>query len=52
VDDESEEELAERESIALLETRPAGPPLSVDDLISFHFLLQDDERLARALAFG
>ena len=51
VDDETEQ-LAQREAIALLETRPPGPPLSVDDLISFHFLLQDDERLARALAFG
>jgi hypothetical protein len=35
-----------------LEDRPSGPPLTVDDLISFHFLLQDDEQLARALAFG
>ena len=35
-----------------LEERPDGPPLTVDDLISFHFLLQDDDRLARALSFG
>jgi hypothetical protein len=34
-----------------LEDRPAGPPFTVDDLIAFHFLLQDDERLERALAF-
>jgi hypothetical protein len=36
----------------ILEERPAGPAFTVDDLISFHFLLQDDDRLARALAFG
>ena len=35
-----------------LESRPDGPPLTVDDLITFHFLLQDDERLARAVSFG
>ncbi|HEX9312978.1 MAG TPA: hypothetical protein VGA30_09195 [Actinomycetota bacterium] len=43
---------AARNEIALLETRPDGPPLTVDDLISFHFLLEDDARLARALAYG
>jgi hypothetical protein len=32
------------------EERPSGPPFTVDDLISFHFLLKDDERLARELA--
>jgi hypothetical protein len=35
-----------------LEDRPPGPAFTVDDLISFHFLLQDDDRLAKALAFG
>ncbi len=25
--------------------RPCGPPLTVDDLIEFHFLLEDDEWL-------
>jgi hypothetical protein len=35
-----------------LETRPEGPPLTVDDLISFHFLLQDDARLFRELRAG
>ena len=31
------------------EARPIGPPLTVDDLISFHFLLRDDSKLQRAL---
>ena len=31
------------------EVRPAGPPLTVDDLINFHFLLKDDEGFHRAL---
>ena len=39
------------EPIDALEEHPPGPPLTVDDLIGFHFLLQDDERLAQALAF-
>ena len=30
------------------EQHPGGPPFTVDDLISFHFLLQDDEKLSRA----
>jgi hypothetical protein len=42
---DSSERLEER-----LEERPEGPPFTVDDLITFHFLLQDDERLARELA--
>jgi hypothetical protein len=31
------------------EARPTGPPLTVDDLINFHFLLKDDSKLQRAL---
>jgi hypothetical protein len=35
------------------EGRVGGRALTIDDLISFHFLLEDDERLARELeAFG
>lgn len=45
---EFEDEAPEVE--APLENRPPGDPFTVDDLISFHFLLQDDERVARALA--
>jgi hypothetical protein len=30
------------------ESRPGGPPFTVDDLITFHFLLRDDEVLHRA----
>jgi hypothetical protein len=32
-----------------IEPRPSGPPLTVDDLITFHFILQDDREMARAL---
>jgi hypothetical protein len=35
-----------------MEGRSEGAPFTVDDLISFHFLLLDDERLARELAVG
>lgn len=45
---EFEDEAPEPE--ALLESRPQGDPFTIDDLITFHFLLQDDERIARALA--
>lgn len=31
------------------EDRPDGPPFTIDDLITFHFLLKDDERVARAI---
>lgn len=35
------------------ERRPGGRAFTIDDLISFHFLLEDDDRLAGALeAFG
>lgn len=52
VDVEGLAELDDEELAAALEDRPDGPPFTVDDLIGFHFLLQDDERLQRALAFG
>lgn len=32
-----------------LEIRSPGPPFTVDDLITFHFLLADDAQLLRAL---
>ena len=31
------------------ESHRPGPPLTVDDLISFHFLLRDDRQLYRSL---
>jgi hypothetical protein len=37
------------DEVVALEQRPTGPPLTVDDLIKFHFLLQDDEALHRLL---
>jgi hypothetical protein len=49
-DPEVEEEPAEEEIVDTYpERRPEGPPLTVDDLIGFHFLIKDDERLYRAL---
>ena len=33
----------------VIEPHRAGPPLTVDDLINFHFLLQDDHQIFRAL---
>ncbi|MDP8957267.1 MAG: hypothetical protein M3N24_09995 [Actinomycetota bacterium] len=35
--------------IGVYEERPDGPPFTVDDVITFHFLLEDDEELDRAL---
>lgn len=32
-----------------IETHRPGPPFTVDDLITFHYLLQDDRELFRAL---
>ena len=32
-----------------LELHSGGPPFTVDDLITFHFLLKDDEELSRLL---
>jgi len=37
------------DSEAMADRRPGGPPLTVDDLINFHYLLQDDEALFRVL---
>jgi predicted RNA-binding Zn-ribbon protein involved in translation (DUF1610 family) len=31
------------------ESRPEGPPFTLDDVIAFHFLLSDDRRVAEAL---
>jgi hypothetical protein len=31
------------------EVRPSGAPFTVDDLIAFHFLLKDDDKLSRAI---
>jgi hypothetical protein len=47
--DEDEDE-DEDDSPTWLERHAGGPPFTVDDLISFHFLLQDDRRLQRFLA--
>jgi len=47
-----EAERAARDEMAELESRPVGPALTVDDLITFHFLLEDDEVLSRLLPRG
>jgi predicted RNA-binding Zn-ribbon protein involved in translation (DUF1610 family) len=46
----AEEEAEERaREIRSLEPHPSGPPITTDDLIAFHFLLEDDEQLERSL---
>jgi len=52
VDDQLREREAEAKRVReleALEPRPDGPALTADDLISFHFLLEDDEAFQRAL---
>jgi predicted RNA-binding Zn-ribbon protein involved in translation (DUF1610 family) len=43
------EQEPEWESFEPLEVHQGGPPFTVDDLITFHFLLKDDEELSRLL---
>lgn len=38
-----------RELVSAVGTRPEGPPLTHDDLIDFHFLLQQDDWFDRLL---
>jgi hypothetical protein len=47
-DSDGEEDAPTLEAVEAPETRPAGPPFTVDDLITFHFLLRDDDVLNRA----
>ena len=49
LDDEDEEEVEEGEPPAWAEVRPDGPAFTADDVITFHFQLEDDAWLARAL---
>jgi predicted RNA-binding Zn-ribbon protein involved in translation (DUF1610 family) len=37
------------QNIEPLEQRPGGPPLTFDDLIEFHFLLNDEDAFYRAI---
>jgi predicted RNA-binding Zn-ribbon protein involved in translation (DUF1610 family) len=46
---EAEAAEAARDEMAELEPRPDGPPLTIDDLITFHFLLEDEKALSRLL---
>jgi hypothetical protein len=49
LDDEVALETEEEATQSPIESHRPGPPFTVDDLITFHFLLQDDLELFRAL---
>ena len=49
-DDDWDGSLALAEAIPPPESRPDGDPLTADDLINFHFMLEDDEQMAAFLA--
>ena len=38
--------------VATVERRPSGPPFPIDDVIRFHFQLQDDAFLEQLLSSG
>jgi predicted RNA-binding Zn-ribbon protein involved in translation (DUF1610 family) len=40
------------DEVASLERRPEGPPFTIDDVIRFHFQLQDDRILEQLLSSG
>jgi hypothetical protein len=44
------DEQDQAETLEQIERRAPGPSLTIDDLIGFHFLLQDDHALERALS--
>ena len=48
-EDEAQSELFDDE-IASLERKPEGPPFTVDDVIRFHFQLQDDKFLEQLIS--
>jgi hypothetical protein len=45
----AEEAAPEAGPVRPLEVRPPGPPFTVEDLLAFRALLQDDARLARSI---
>jgi hypothetical protein len=49
LDEERERAAASEIETSVYEERPDGPPFTVDDVITFHFLLEDDEELYRAI---
>ena len=49
LDEETEPAAAPTVPAAFYEERPDGPPFTIDDVITFHFLLEDDEELFRSL---
>ena len=49
LEDEPGLDLGEEAEHHVIEPHRPGPPISIDDLINFHFLLQDDRELFRAL---
>ena len=48
-EEEAQSELFD-DDIAELERRPEGPPFTIDDVIRFHFQLQDDRFLEQLLS--
>ncbi|MFN2545049.1 MAG: hypothetical protein ABR600_10855 [Actinomycetota bacterium] len=50
-DADAQSELFDDE-VASLERRPEGPPFTVDDVIRFHFQLQDDRFLEQLTSSG
>jgi hypothetical protein len=49
LDDEAGVGAEEEPEHNVIEAHRPGPPLTIDDLITFHFILQDDLELFRAL---
>lgn len=50
LESDADRQAPERPLVPHPEAPSDGPPLTPDDLIAFHFLLEDDERLAELLA--
>ena len=49
---EPQSELFDHDEMASLERRPEGPPFTIDDVIRFHFQLQDDRFLEQLTSSG
>jgi predicted RNA-binding Zn-ribbon protein involved in translation (DUF1610 family) len=49
LEDEDGLDVSEPPEYAVIEPHRPGPPLTIDDLITFHFLLLDDRELFRSL---
>jgi len=49
LEDQASLDMGEPVEFTVIEPHRPGPALTIDDLITFHFLLQDDDRLSHAL---